>query len=46
MKRGRVKVIAVTPEGAFRGNVNKHAEAVERYKLDVIQGGRADQAPE
>ena len=46
VKRGRVKVIAVTPEGAFRGNVNKHAEAVERYKLDVIQGGRADQAPE
>lgn len=46
MKRGRVKIIAVTPEGAFRGNVNKHAEAVERYKLDVIQGGKADKAPE
>ena len=46
VKRGRVKVIAVTPEGAFRGNVNKHAEAVERYKLDVIQGGKTDQAPE
>lgn len=46
VKRGRVKIIAVTPEGAFRGNVNKHAEAVERYKLDVIQGGKADQAPE
>ena len=46
VKRGRTKVIAVTPEGAFRGNVNKHAEAVERYKLDVIQGGKADQAPE
>ena len=46
VKRGRVKVIAVTPEGAFRGNVNKHAEAVERYKLDVIQGGKADQTPE
>ena len=46
VKRGRVKIITVTPEGAFRGNVNKHAEAVERYKLDVIQGGRADQAPE
>ena len=46
VKRGRTKIIAVTPEGAFRGNVNKHAEAVERYKLDVIQGGRADQAPE
>ncbi len=46
VKRGRTKIIAVTPEGAFRGNVNKHAEAVERYKLDVIQGGKADQAPE
>ena len=46
VKRGRTKIIAVTPEGAFRGNVNKHAEAVERYKLDVIQGGKADQASE
>ena len=46
VKRGRTKIIAVTPEGAFRGNVNKHAEAVERYKLDVIQGGKTDQAPE
>lgn len=46
VKRGRTKIIAVTPEGAFRGNVNKHAEAVERYKLDVIQGGKSDQAPE
>ena len=42
VKRGRVKTITVTPEGAFRGNVNKHAEAVERYKLDVIDGGKAD----
>ena len=40
VKRGRVKIITVTPEGAFRGNVNKHAEAVERYKLDVIEGGK------
>jgi hypothetical protein len=40
VKRGRVKIIAVTPEGAFRGNVNKHAEAVERFKLDVIEGGK------
>ena len=46
VKRGRTKVIAVTPEGAFRGNINKHAEAVERYKLDVIQGGKADQPSE
>ena len=42
VKRGRVKVITVTPEGAFRGNVNTHAQAVERYKLDVIDGGKRD----
>jgi len=36
----------VTPEGAFRGNVNSHAQAVERYKLDVIEGGKSDQTPE
>ena len=46
MKRGRVKIITVTPEGAFRGNVNSHAQAVERYKLDVIEGGKSDQTPE
>lgn len=44
VKRGRAKVITVTPEGAFRGNVNNHAQTVERYKLDVIEGGKnADQ---
>jgi hypothetical protein len=40
VKRGRMKVITVTPEGAFRGNVNNHGQAVERYKLDVIDGGK------
>lgn len=40
VKRGRSKVITVTPEGAFRGNVNNHGQAVERYKLDVIEGGK------
>ena len=40
VKRGRVKVITVTPEGAFRGNVHNHAQVVERYKLDVIDGGK------
>jgi len=44
VRRGRVKVIAVTPEGAFRGNINEHAKSVERYKLDVIEGGKEDQA--
>ena len=42
IKRGRVKVITVTPEGAFRGNINNHGKAVERYKLDVIEGGATD----
>ncbi len=41
VKRGRTKVITVTPEGAFRGNVNTHGQAVERYKLDVIEGGKS-----
>lgn len=41
VKRGRTKVITVTPEGVFRGNVNNHAQAVERYKLEVIEGGKS-----
>ena len=41
VKRGRTKVITVTPEGAFRGNVNVHGQVVERYKLDVIEGGKS-----
>lgn len=36
VKRGRTKVITVTPEGAFRGDVNKHAEVMDRYKAEVI----------
>lgn len=42
VKRGRVKIITVTPEGAFRGNVHNHAQAVERFKLDVIEGGKSE----
>ncbi|OYV88770.1 MAG: hypothetical protein B7Z57_14545, partial [Acidiphilium sp. 37-60-79] len=37
VKRGRTKIIAVTPEGAFRGKIDNHGEAVERYKAEVIQ---------
>jgi len=37
VKRGRTKIITVTPEGAFRGDVNRHAEAVSRYKGEVVQ---------
>jgi len=40
VKRGRSKIITVTPEGAFRGNVNNHGAAVERYRLEVIEGGK------
>ena len=39
-----MKIITVTPEGAFRGNVNNHAQAVERFKLDVIEGGKSSEA--
>ena len=42
VKRGRTKIITVKPEGAFRGNVHNHAQAVERYKLDVIDGGKSE----
>ncbi|QXI66250.1 plasmid replication protein RepM-b (plasmid) [Paracoccus marcusii] len=42
VKRGRTKIITVTPEGAFRGNIKNHAQAVERYKLDVIDGGKSE----
>ncbi len=44
VKRGRVKIITVTPEGAFRGNVHNHAKTVEKFRLDVIEGGK-DSAP-
>ena len=42
VKRGRSKIITVTPEGAFRGNINNHGQAVERYRLDVIEGGKSE----
>lgn len=41
VKRGRVKVITVTPEGAFRGAVKEHGKTVEKYRLEVIEGGQA-----
>jgi len=44
VKKGRTKVITVTPEGAYRGDVNKHNEAVQRYHLEVIKGGKAGEA--
>jgi hypothetical protein len=35
VKRGRIKVITVTPEGAFRGKIDNHAEVVEQYRAEV-----------
>ena len=45
VKRGRVKIITVTPEGAFRGNVHNHAKAVEKFRLEVVEGGREGLTP-
>lgn len=37
VKRGRTKVIAVTPEGAFRGDMNAHSATVARYSAEVVK---------
>jgi chromosome segregation and condensation protein ScpB len=37
VKRGRSKIITVTPEGAFRGDLNRHGEAVARYSAEVVK---------
>jgi len=37
VKKGRTKIITVTPEGAFYGNVSNHAETVARYSAEVVQ---------
>ena len=37
VKRGRTKVIAVTPEGAFRGDLGRHGDAVARYSAEVVR---------
>jgi hypothetical protein len=37
VKRGRTKVITVTPEGAFRGKIDNHAETMNRYRGEVVQ---------
>lgn len=40
VRKGRTNVITITPEGVYRGNVKKHGQAVERYKMEVIEGGK------
>jgi hypothetical protein len=37
VKRGRTKIITVTPEGAFRGSIEDHPAAVVRYSAEVVQ---------
>ena len=39
MKRGRSKIIAVSPEGAFRGQLDQHNAVMERYKAQVVPLG-------
>jgi hypothetical protein len=39
--RGRTKLIYVNPEGAYRGNVNNHADAVDRYSKTIAKAGGA-----
>lgn len=36
VKKGRAKVITVTPEGAFRGDLSRHGESVARYSTEVV----------
>lgn len=36
IKRGQMKIITITPEGAYRGDIKRHAEAVDRYKAEVV----------
>jgi predicted transcriptional regulator of viral defense system len=45
IKRGRKKVIIVTPEGAYRGNIANHADAVDRYRKVVPLPRRGEDPP-
>lgn len=36
VKRGRIKTITVTPEGAFRGPIDNHTETMNRYRSEVV----------
>lgn len=40
VQNGRSKTIMINPEGVYRGNVNNHGKAVERFKHKVIDGGK------
>jgi hypothetical protein len=45
IKRGRSKVITVTPEGAYRGNMANHAEVMGRYRGEVVALHPASDGP-
>lgn len=36
IKRGSMKTICITPEGVYRGDISKHADAVARYRREVV----------
>lgn len=41
VKSGAERVIVVSPEGMWRGKFENHAAAVRRFKMEVIDGGKA-----
>jgi DNA-binding transcriptional ArsR family regulator len=46
VKRGRTKVITVTPEGAYRGDISNHADTVDRYRAEVLPPRRRRRTPD
>lgn len=40
VKRGRRKVIMITPEGVYRGSIDHHTETATKFRFEVIEGGR------
>ena len=42
IKKGREKVIIVSPDGIFQGDDRNRAKVIERYQQAVIQSGKAD----
>ena len=42
IKKGREKIIIVSPDGIFRGDPKNRAKVVERYQQAVIENSKAD----
>ena len=38
---GRSDYISITPEGVYRGPIQGHSTTVRKYKLSVVEGGKA-----